>query len=742
MFKEQSISRKLTWMNLGVSGAALLLACLAFVAYDQITVRANIVHNLSSQADILGSNSVSAIMFNDPESASRTLAALQNSPDILAAAIYTANSEEFASYSRSNADRILNPPNLSPGQKESHWFVGDRLLLAGPISFGGKQLGTVYIRAELSELQHRFRQHLQIALAVLVLSLIAALLASAAFRRMLAGPVIELAETARAVSRDRNFAIRARPTGTKDEVAVLIDSFNEMLAQIQSRDTALETERARLHAVVDNVPVGMMFGEAPSGKITMANRQVEEILRVHMMATPDFNSYDGWMAFHPDGHRLRPDEFPLLRAIKSGEIVRGEEYLFRRDDGSYAWLRSSAAPIRDKNGNIVAGVLAFMDVDDAKRAEQKLRQAHDRLAIALTTAKMADWDWDLVHNRVNLSSSAERLHGMLPGTFDGRFETWMQSILPEDRDRVRLSLSASIESGADYETDYRTKTAEGYIRWLLSKGVVQREEHGIKQRLLGVSMDITTLKRAQEALLQSEKLAAAGRLAASISHEINNPLESVTNLLFLVAGDASLPAQLRQFIEQAEQELARVSHIATQTLRFYRQSTKPTSVDMSSLLDSVLTLHRGRFANMQVRVDRQYRSSAALLCFEGELRQVFTNLIANALDAMFGKNGLLVLRTTVRRQWSNHQTGIRVTISDNGCGIPPDVLARIFEPFYSTKGLRGTGLGLWVSKEIIAKHKGVVRVRSRVGQGTVFSIFFPFDGVAEKSSKPDIAIAS
>jgi len=255
-------------------------------------------------------------------------------------------------------------------------------------------------------------------------------------------------------------------------------------------------------------------------------------------------------------------------------------------------------------------------------------------------------------------------------------------------------------------------------------------------------MDITTIKQAQEALLQSEKLAAAGRLAASISHEINNPLESITNLLFLVGGHERLPQHLRNFVQQAEQELARVSHIATQTLRFYRQSTKPTLADMSTLLESVLALHRGRFANMQVEVIRQYRANASLLCFEGELRQVFTNLVGNALDAMFGREGRLLLRTTTRREWSTGQKGVRVTICDNGSGIAPEVLKRIFEPFYSTKGLRGTGLGLWVSREIIAKHHGIVKVRSTVGRGTIFSLFFPFDGLGEKVTKTDSAIAS
>ena len=144
---------------------------------------------------------------------------------------------------------------------------------------------------------------------------------------------------------------------------------------------------------------------------------------------------------------------------------------------------------------------------------------------------------------------------------------------------------------------------------------------------------------------------------------------------------------------------------------------------------------------MQVEVIRQYKANVPLLCFEGELRQVFTNLVGNALDAMFGKDGRLVRRTTMRREWATRQKGIRVTICDNGSGISPEVLKRIFEPFYSTKGMRGTGLGLWVSREIIAKHRGVVKVRSRLGKGTIFSLFFPFDGLGERT-KSDSAIAS
>ena len=742
LFKDQSIARKLTWMNLAVSATALLMACLAFLAYDQVTVRDSLIRGLSAQAEIIGANSVSAVTFNDADSAANTLSALKHSPSVLSAAIYTADGKRFAGYDQSAGEPIVSPPTLPPGQDEAHWLTSNRVLLAHSIILQGQRVGTVYIRASMQLLHDRLVQYLRIIFAVLVLCLIATLIISSAFRRALADPITSLVNTAQTVSRDKNYSVRATPATTHDELAVLIESFNEMLSQIQTRDVALQGERARLRAVVENAPVGILFAEASSGRIIFGNRQIEEILHYPTLVTPDLASYDNWPAYHPDGRRIKSHEFPLYRALKNGEVVRGEEQLVLRGDDTFVWIRSSAAPIRGKDGSIVGGVVAFNDIDEEKRAEQKLRQAYDRLAIAQSTAKISDWEWDLNTQRVTLSSQTERLHGLRPGAFDGQFDSWTNTVVPSDREKFILALRTAIATGTSVETDYRILGVDGSVCWLLSKAVVRKDETGDVTSMLGVSMDISTLKHAQEALLQSEKLAAAGRLAASISHEINNPLESITNLLFLVAGDPNLSETTRSFVAQAEQELARVSHIATQTLRFYRQSTRPTNADVPALLDSVLTLHRGRFANMQVEIVRQYRSKSSLLCFEGELRQVFTNLVGNALDAMTGKPGRLVLRTTDRVNWSNAKSGIRVTIADNGSGIPPDILMRIFEPFYSTKGNRGTGLGLWVTKEIIQKHKGEVKVRSRVGVGTVFSVFFPFDGVVADDTRSDSAIAS
>lgn len=262
-------------------------------------------------------------------------------------------------------------------------------------------------------------------------------------------------------------------------------------------------------------------------------------------------------------------------------------------------------------------------------------------------------------------------------------------------------------------------------------------------RWAGVILGETTeRRRAENALRKSEKLAAAGRLAASIAHEINNPLEAVTNLVFLIR-KGRLDAESTQYAELAQHELARVAEITQQMLRFYRQSTLPSSSNVCELLDSVLLLHHGRVVSLHVEVVRRYAEDIRLFCFAGEVRQLFANLVGNALDAMTPRGGRLLLR--VRRARVYGQPGLRVTVADTGSGITAEVRRHIFEPFFTTKETTGTGLGLWVSYEIVVKHHGTIQVRSRAGggngnSGTVFTVFFPLgseDAVAEEKHALD-----
>jgi signal transduction histidine kinase len=242
------------------------------------------------------------------------------------------------------------------------------------------------------------------------------------------------------------------------------------------------------------------------------------------------------------------------------------------------------------------------------------------------------------------------------------------------------------------------------------------------------SRNITERKRSQAVLIQTEKLAAVGRLASSIAHEINNPLESVTNLLYLALCAQDMK-ETRGFLQTAERELRRVSAISNQTLRFHRQSSKPTALVPEETIRGCLSMQHGRILNGNIEIGLRFCPSRPVICFEGEIRQVLNNLIANAVDALQPAGGKLLLRSREATHWASGKRGVVITVADSAEGMSRKTLKRIFEPFFTTKGESGTGLGLWVSAEIVERHQGVLTVRSSQGErvhGTVFRLFLPF----------------
>ncbi|PYX93231.1 MAG: hypothetical protein DMG71_15830 [Acidobacteria bacterium] len=253
-------------------------------------------------------------------------------------------------------------------------------------------------------------------------------------------------------------------------------------------------------------------------------------------------------------------------------------------------------------------------------------------------------------------------------------------------------------------------------------------------RLTVFYQDITERKAAEDALRRSEKLATAGRLAATMAHEINNPLEGITNLLFLLRHNTSLDGKARKHLEMADQEVSRLSHLAKQSLGFYRDHSAPSRVDLEHMMDEVLTIHHRRLQAKDILVEKQYDSVATVTGIPGELRQVMLNLVLNAIDAV-EESGRLSVRIRNTRDWSDSaRPGVRITIADNGCGISKEHVPHLFEPFYTTKKDFGTGLGLWISRELVSKHDGWIRVRSTTApgkQGTAFSVFIPKTGLSD-----------
>ena len=240
--------------------------------------------------------------------------------------------------------------------------------------------------------------------------------------------------------------------------------------------------------------------------------------------------------------------------------------------------------------------------------------------------------------------------------------------------------------------------------------------------------EITERKRAQAAVLANERLAATGRMANTIAHEINNPLEAITNLLFLLKGGINNPELATGYLNAAQTELDRVSKIARQILSFNRESTSPVTVNLSEILEDVLALNNRAIVNKNIRVMREWDASLSVQGFPAQLRQVFSNLIRNAIEASHKEKKLRLRISGYPRGGSNAKRVARVTISDQGVGIAPQNLRRIFEAFFTTKDLKGSGIGLWLSSTIVQEHRGYIKVRSSTRQsrsGTCISVVLP-----------------
>jgi signal transduction histidine kinase len=246
MSRNYSISKKILWTTMLVSGTALLFACAAFIGYDLVTFRQATVYDLSIQAQIAGASSVSALLFDDQKSAERTLSALRASPNVISAGILTLDGRPFAAYSRDTATKLPDLPQLSAGQLERYRFEGGTVLLVRSIVFQGKPTGLIYIQSSLQGFYDRVKRYAGISVIVLMASLLAALPVSAIFQRAIAGPIVRLADLAQIVSREKNYSVRATPAQSRDEVAILIEAFNGMLSQIEERDQALQKGRDEL----------------------------------------------------------------------------------------------------------------------------------------------------------------------------------------------------------------------------------------------------------------------------------------------------------------------------------------------------------------------------------------------------------------------------------------------------------------------------------------------------------------
>lgn len=312
-------------------------------------------------------------------------------------------------------------------------------------------------------------------------------------------------------------------------------------------------------------------------------------------------------------------------------------------------------------------------------------------------------------------------------TIEEMTNAWSVMVHPDDRPGAVRAWQQALTSGEPYFAEYRMRHRDGSYRSFLARAVPVRDNSGRVVQWIGSSTDVHEQRLADEILRRTEKVATAARLAASVAHQINNPLEAVVNAIYLARTDPDLGEKASAYLRIADQELARVAEVTTRSLKFHKQSTRPSVSSLAALMDATFLFYARHFEELGIHIQREYRATSdRLYCSRDEIRQVFSVLLSNCLDAL-APNG--TLRVRISECASAQGRGLRVTIADNGKGIPRALRPRIFEPFVTSKDLTGTGLGLWISRGIIRNHHGTCSIRSATEgprRGTTFSIFFPY----------------
>jgi PAS domain S-box-containing protein len=427
----------------------------------------------------------------------------------------------------------------------------------------------------------------------------------------------------------------------------------------------------------------------------------------------------------------------LEKACSGAEICRAMEMKLSldcsasRSAGAHrreGYFNFGFQPLRDDNGRTKTVLIQAVDVTASVTARKALEADHEasqRLAAILESSDDAIASKDLTGTVTSWNRAAERMFGYTAKEMVGRSIT---KIIPPELQGDEAKILETIGRGEKIEhlETLRLNRAGERIDVSLTISPV-RNDHGEIVGAAKIARDITQQKKAERSLRTSERLASVGRLAATVAHEINNPLEAITNLIFL-AKSAVPREEANKYLAMAEDELTRVSQLTRQTLGFYREPKPVTRVAVGELIESLASVFSSRARKRRVKFQPEVREGAATLGLPAEMRQVLANLVANSMDAI-EDGGHVRIRASATRSWRDgSEPGVRLTVADSGAGIPKSIQPKLFEPFFTTKKDVGTGLGLWVCKSIVENNRGSIRLKSCTEPGrswTAFSVFLP-----------------
>lgn len=660
------LKRKISLVILLTCSAVLLLACGVLAAYQLFDFRRTLARDTIVLADVIGKNTRAALAFQDENSAQQTLKTLQSEPSILAACLYDAQGNAFANYLQPGV--VVQLP--AHPSADGHVFEQGHLALFHPVFLNGKRIGTIYLQTDLTGMYDRLRVFGGVALLVLIGSLIVALVLAAPLQRPISGPILALADTVRTIAERKDYSVRVPPTG-KNETGQLTDAFNQLLAGIEERDKALrgeisDRERAegKVHSQLARLELLHTITRSISERLDL-----QSIFQVVIRTLEDNLPMDLISICLYDAHA---NVLTVAGLGTSGEAVARQLGL----------ARQTRIEI-DENGlsQCVRGRLVYeSDIRQSKFPfPQRLAQAGLRAFVAAPL---------LVESKVFGALVAARKE------------------------------AASFSSG-DCE----------FLKQLSGHVALAAHQAQLYEALQQAYDD---LRQTQQAVMQQERLKALGQMASGIAHDINNAISPVALYTeSLLETEPNLSARARDYLNTIQHAIEDVSHTVARMREFYRQREQQltlTPVNLNQMIQQVIELSRARWSDMPqqkgifIRIDTSLAPALPpILGVESEIREALVNLVFNAVDAM-PAGGTLALRTKISE---NKSRLVQVEVGDTGVGMDEEVRKRCLEPFFTTKGERGTGLGLAMVYGIVRRHNADIEIESTAGQGTTIRINFP-----------------
>lgn len=484
-------------------------------------------------------------------------------------------------------------------------------------------------------------------------------------------------------------------SGERDEASIPVDSGYLLAAIVDSSDDAIISKSLNGIITSWNEGARKVFGYTASEMVG------QSVLRL----IPK---------------ELHFEEVDILRKLRAGERIDHYETVRVRKNGEKFPISVTISPVRDNTGRVIGASKIGRDISDRKRFDD----SRFRLAAIVDSADDAIISKNLNGIIQSWNQGAYRLFGYTSEEIVGQsILRLIPNKLYHEEDEILAKLKAG-ERIDHYETTRMKKSGE-----LVDVSVTISPIWNGKGEVVGASKiarDISDRRRMEKTLIESEKLAATGRMAAAIAHEINNPLEGLMNLIFLARQNCSTNPKAQNYLITAEGELERVSHIARQTLGYYRDTGSPSEVYLHDLIGNVLTVYQSKLLNKNIAVASKFEDLRKISVSRGEMLQVFSNVIANAIDAMPHGGKLIV---SLRQTMAANGNGIHVVIRDQGLGISHENLDRIFEPFFTTKGNLGTGIGLWVTRQLVERRGGQISISSTTESGksgTIVTMYIPF----------------